>query len=60
VKHCLRSSFYELFPPDDDRGDYYYRVSDYHFLMQAAGYKMLKFSVQSKRTAVVIAAKGAV
>lgn len=51
------TNFYELFPPDNDWGDHYYRVSDYYFLMQMVGYQLVTFSVQRKQTAAVIAAK---
>jgi SAM-dependent methyltransferase len=53
----LCTNFFELFPPDNDWGDHYYRVSDYYFLMQMVGYRMETFSVQRKQTAAVIAAK---
>jgi SAM-dependent methyltransferase len=53
------TNFFELFPPDDDWGDHYYRVSDYYFLLQMVGYKLVNFSVQRKQTAAVIAAKSA-
>jgi SAM-dependent methyltransferase len=55
----LCTNFYELFPPDDDWGDHYYRVSDYYFLLQMIGYKLVTFSVQKKQTAAIIATKSA-
>jgi SAM-dependent methyltransferase len=55
----LCTNFYELFPPDDDWGDHYYRISDYYFLMQMIGYKLVNFSVQRRLTAAIIAAKSA-
>jgi SAM-dependent methyltransferase len=56
-RFCL--NFYELFPPDHDWGDHYYRVSDYYFFLQMLGYKMVAFSVQRKRTAVIVSEKSA-
>jgi ubiquinone/menaquinone biosynthesis C-methylase UbiE len=51
------SNFYELFPPDDDSGDHYYRVSDYYLFLQLIGYRIINFSIQRKQSAVVIADK---
>jgi SAM-dependent methyltransferase len=53
----LCTNFYELFPPDDVWGDHYYRISDYHMFMQLAGYKVVNFSIQRGRSAVVIASR---
>jgi len=55
----LCSNFYELFPPDDDSGDHYYRVSDYYLFLQMLGYKLVKFNIQKKRLAAFIAEKAA-
>jgi len=33
-------SFYEIFPPDKELGDHYYRVSDYYFLFNSMGYNL--------------------
>jgi SAM-dependent methyltransferase len=53
----LCTNFYELFPPDHDWGDHYYRTSDYYLFLQMVGYKLVIFSVQRKQTAAVIAEK---
>ncbi len=57
-KFC--SNFYELFPPDNDSGDHYYRVSDYYLFLQLLGYKVVKFSVQKKQSAVIISVKAGI
>ena len=36
-RHKVTTNFYELFPPDPEFGDHYYRVSDYHFMFMACG-----------------------
>jgi SAM-dependent methyltransferase len=59
LERRLCTNFYELFPPDHSWGDHYYRVSDYFFLLQLVGYTVVKFSVQKKQTATVIAVKDA-
>jgi hypothetical protein len=56
----LCSNFYQLFPPDDNWGDHYYRVSDYFFFLQMLGYKVVTFSVQRKQTAVIIAERASI
>jgi SAM-dependent methyltransferase len=33
-------SFYEIFPPDEELGDHYYRISDYYFLFSSMGYNL--------------------
>jgi SAM-dependent methyltransferase len=53
------TNFYELFPPDDIWGDHYYRVSDYYFLLQMVGYRVVTFSIQRKQTTTIIATKTA-
>jgi len=53
------SNFYELFPPDNDSGDHYYRVSDYYLFLQMLGYKIVKFSKQNKQLAAIISEKTA-
>jgi ubiquinone/menaquinone biosynthesis C-methylase UbiE len=55
----LCTNFYELFPPDDIWGDHYYRASDYFLFLQMLGYEVVKFSVQKKRTAVIVARSSA-
>ena len=57
VEQKFNSNFYELFPPDRESGDHYYRASDYYFFLQLIGYKIVKFSVQRKLSAVIIAEK---
>jgi SAM-dependent methyltransferase len=58
TKRRLITNFFELFPPDDELGDHYYRDSDYYFFAQMLGYKVLKYSVQRRNTAVVVLEKG--
>ena len=53
----LTTNFFELFPPDDEMGDHYYRESDYYFFAQMLGYRVLKYSVQRRSTAVVVLEK---
>ncbi|MCB9721132.1 MAG: class I SAM-dependent methyltransferase [Candidatus Omnitrophica bacterium] len=43
------TNFYELFPPDEELGDHYYRVSDYYFLFGSMGFKLQHYSVASDR-----------
>jgi SAM-dependent methyltransferase len=57
TKRRLTTNFFELFPPDDELGDHYYRDSDYYFFAQMLGYKVLKYSVQRTGTAVVVMEK---
>jgi SAM-dependent methyltransferase len=56
----LTTNFFELFPPDDELGDHYYRESDYYFFAQMLGYRVLKYSVQRRSTAVVVLEKSAI
>jgi ubiquinone/menaquinone biosynthesis C-methylase UbiE len=53
----LTTNFFELFPPDDELGDHYYRRSDYYFFAQMLGYKVLKYSVQRHGSTVVVLEK---
>jgi ubiquinone/menaquinone biosynthesis C-methylase UbiE len=53
----LMTNFFELFPPDNELGDHYYRESDYYFFAQMLGYRVLKYSVQRRGTAVVVLEK---
>ena len=53
----LMTNFFELFPPDDALGDHYYRESDYYLFAQMLGYRVLKYSVQRRSTAVVVLEK---
>jgi SAM-dependent methyltransferase len=55
----LTTNFFELFPPDNELGDHYYRHSDYFFFGQLLGYKVLKYSVQRRNTVVVVLEKSA-
>ncbi len=57
VQRRLTTNFFELFPPDNELGDHYYRRSDYYFFAQMLGYKVLKYSVQRRNTAVVVQEK---
>jgi SAM-dependent methyltransferase len=59
TRRRLTTNFFELFPPDDELGDHYYRESDYHFFAQMLGYRVLKYSVQRHSTAVVVLEKNA-
>jgi SAM-dependent methyltransferase len=47
------SNFYELFPPDSDSGDHYYRISDYHLFLQMLGYKVVSVSTQENQAAFI-------
>ena len=53
----LTTNFFELFPPDNELGDHYYRRSDYYFFAQMMGYKILAYSVQRRNTVVVVQEK---
>jgi ubiquinone/menaquinone biosynthesis C-methylase UbiE len=53
----LMTNFFKLFPPDDALGDHYYRESDYYLFAQMLGYRVLKYSVQRRSTAVVVLEK---
>jgi SAM-dependent methyltransferase len=53
----LTTNFFELFPPDNDLGDHYYRRSDYYFFAQMLGYKVSNYSVQRRNTVVVVLEK---
>lgn len=37
-KRRVSSNFFDVFPPDHDSGDHYYRVSDYYLFFQLLGY----------------------
>ena len=51
------TNFFELFPPDNELGDHYYRESDYYLFAQMLGYRVLTYSVQRRGTAVVVLEK---
>jgi SAM-dependent methyltransferase len=53
----LNTNFFELFPPDGETGDHYYRMSDYHLFMQLLGYDLRTFSVQKKQSVAIVAQK---
>jgi ubiquinone/menaquinone biosynthesis C-methylase UbiE len=53
----LMTNFFELFPPDNELGDHYYRESDYYLFAQMLGFRVLKYSVQRRSTAVVVLEK---
>lgn len=53
----LVTNFFELFPPDNELGDHYYRDSDYYLFAQLLGYKVSKYSVQRHNTVVVVMQK---
>ena len=57
TRRRLTTNFFELFPPDDELGDHYYRASDYYFFAQMLGYRVLTYSVQRRSTAVVVLEK---
>jgi SAM-dependent methyltransferase len=57
TRRRLMTNFFELFPPDNELGDHYYRQSDYYFFAQMLGYRVLKYSVQRRGTAVVVVEK---
>jgi len=54
------TNFFELFPPDDELGDHYYRRSDYYLFAQMLGYKVLKYSVQRHGSTVVVLEKASI
>lgn len=59
TRRRLTTNFFELFPPEDEMGDHYYRKSDYYFFAQMLGYRVLTYSVQRQSaTAVVVLEKG--
>lgn len=43
-------NFYEMFPPDNDSGDHYYRLSDYYFLFRSMGYSLRHFHLNNGNT----------
>ena len=59
TRRRLKTNFFELFPPDNEIGDHYYRKSDYYFFAQMLGYQVLRYSVQRLGTAVVVFEKNA-
>jgi ubiquinone/menaquinone biosynthesis C-methylase UbiE len=34
------TDFYQLFPPDRESGDHYYRLADYYFMFRSSGYRL--------------------
>jgi SAM-dependent methyltransferase len=57
TRRRLVTNFFELFPPDDELGDHYYRESDYYLFGQMLGYRILKYSVQRRGTLTVVLEK---
>ena len=62
VKHLILTykitvNFYELFPPDEELGDHYYRLDDYYFLFQSLGYKVEHYKTNIRNSLVIIATK---
>jgi ubiquinone/menaquinone biosynthesis C-methylase UbiE len=57
TRRRLVTNFFELFPPEDELGDHYYRESDYYFFAQMLGYRILKYSVQRRGTVAVVLEK---
>lgn len=53
----VTSNFYELFPPDEESGDHYYRPSDYRFFLHLLGYGVRQFTVHDNQAAVIVAEK---
>jgi ubiquinone/menaquinone biosynthesis C-methylase UbiE len=51
------TNFYELFTPDNQLGDHYYRQSDYYFMFQSMGYSV-QHEVLNNGTVIYIADKG--
>lgn len=39
-KREIVTAFHDLFPPDHNLGDHYYRISDYEFMFRALGYRL--------------------
>lgn len=52
----LVTAFHDLFPPDQDSGDHYYRVSDYEFMFRTMGYQ-LEHRVLQNGNAMYVAKK---
>lgn len=50
------TNFYKLFPPDDQMGDHYYRLSDYYLFGQLIGFNVQHWVMQAN-SLVVIAKK---
>lgn len=62
VKHLILNykisvNFYELFPPDEELGDHYYRIDDYYFMFQSVGYKVEHYKTNIRNSLVFIATK---
>jgi len=57
LTHKITVNFYELFPPDEELGDHYYRLDDYYFLFQALGYKVEHYETNIRNSLVFIAMK---
>ena len=57
MQRRIVTNFFELFPPDNELGDHYYRRRDYYFLAQMLRYKVLKYRVQRSVSAAVVLEK---
>jgi ubiquinone/menaquinone biosynthesis C-methylase UbiE len=47
------TDFYQLFPPDRESGDHYYRVADYYFMFRSSGYRLQHVTLGSGNVAFV-------
>lgn len=47
------TDFYELFPPDEESGDHYYKRSDYYFMFRSMGYRLAHHALDSGNIAYV-------
>ncbi|OQX91513.1 MAG: hypothetical protein B6D58_07695 [candidate division Zixibacteria bacterium 4484_95] len=57
INRKISVSFYELFPPDGESGDHYYRLDDYYFMFQALGYTVEHYRTNIRNSLVIIAMK---
>jgi len=52
------TNFYELFTPDEELGDHYYRRSDYYFLFGSMGYELKHQHLKSENVIYIADKKG--
>jgi ubiquinone/menaquinone biosynthesis C-methylase UbiE len=43
------TNFYEMFTPDQELGDHYYRQSDYYFMFQSMGYSVKNLRLKNEK-----------
>jgi ubiquinone/menaquinone biosynthesis C-methylase UbiE len=54
----IATNFYEMFPPNNELGDHYYRQSDYYFMFESMGYSLKHKHLESENM-IYIADKNA-